>query len=106
MDHVAHARAATATHTGRASGRAVVVPGVADLPAALPVRELLGRTVVERVVLLAGGDAPPDAELVTRAFLRPRWSQGALVLHVQPGAGGVLVPFEVPEPTPCCADHA
>jgi hypothetical protein len=28
------------------------------------------------------------------------------VLHVQPGAGGTLVPFEVPTPTPCCAAHA
>jgi hypothetical protein len=104
-EHVAHARAAAHAHAARSSGRAVVVPGVTGLPAALPVAELLERTAVERVAVLAGGDAPADALLLTRGFLRPRWSQGALVLHVQPAAGDVLVPFEVPDPTPCCADH-
>ncbi len=104
-EHVSHARAAAAEHAARRSGRAVVVPGTADLPSALRVGGLLERTAVERVVVLAGDDAPPDAVLVTRGFLRPRWSRGALVLHVQPAAGGVLAPFEVPDPTPCCADH-
>jgi hypothetical protein len=105
QEHVPHARAAAAEHAARRSGRAVVVPGAAGLPSALRVAALLEQSAVERVVVLAGDDAPPDAVLVTRGFLRPRWSQGALVLHVQPAAGGVLAPFEVPDPTPCCADH-
>ncbi|MEU7298253.1 hypothetical protein AB0A76_34535 [Streptomyces exfoliatus] len=31
--------------------------------------------------------------------------QGELVLAAMPAAGGVLVPFEMPDPTPSCADH-
>jgi len=29
-----------------------------------------------------------------------------MVLHVRPAVGGVVVPFEQPNQTPCCADHA
>jgi hypothetical protein len=104
-EHVTHACLAVTAHIAARSGRVVVAPGLSDLPERLLVAELLERGVVERVEVLAGGVAAPDAVLVPRGFLRPRWSQGSLVLHVQPGAGGVLVPFEVPDPTPCCADH-
>ena len=105
-EHVPHARAAVTAHLARTSGRVVVAPGLADLPERLLVAELVDRTAVDRLEVLAGGAAGPDDVLVPRGFVRPRWSQGSLVLHVQPGAGGVLVPFEVPDPTPCCADHA
>ena len=104
-EHVAHARTAASAHLARSSGRAVVVPGVTTLPGALTVAEVLDRTAIDAVQVLAGGVASPGTLLLTRDFVRPRWSQGALVLHVQPAAGGVLVPFEVPNPTPCCADH-
>ena len=37
--------------------------------------------------------------------VHPQWQDGELVLTLMPAVGGVLVPFEVPDPTPCCADH-
>ncbi|MFE9727753.1 hypothetical protein ACFYQ5_30350 [Streptomyces sp. NPDC005794] len=43
--------------------------------------------------------------MVTREFVRPQWRDGELVLAAMPAVGGTLVPFEVPDPTPCCADH-
>lgn len=42
---------------------------------------------------------------MTRDHVRPQWQDGELVLTLMPAVGGVLVPFEVPDPTPCCADH-
>ncbi len=104
--HHAHARAAVTAHQARASGRVVIAPGLSGLPERLPVAHFVAGGAVDRVDVLAGGEAAPEAVLVPRGFVRPRWSQGVAVLHVQPGAGGVLVPFEVPDPTPCCADHA
>ena len=70
------------------------------------VAALLDSTAVQRVQVLGGTEPDPATTLLTRGFLRPRWSEGALVLHVQPAARGVLVPFETPDPTPCCAAHA
>lgn len=95
-----------AGHHGRTGGRAVVFPGQADLPSTTTVAALLGSTAVQRVQVLGGTEPDPGTTLLTRGFLRPRWSEGALVLHVQPAARGVLVPFETPDPTPCCAAHA
>jgi hypothetical protein len=45
---------------------------------------------------------PPGVEL--RDHARPRSVDGESVLDAP--AGGTLVPFETPNPTPCCADHA
>lgn len=42
----------------------------------------------------------------TRDFVRPQWIGEALTLLVQPARDGRVVPFEGPNPTPCCADHA
>ncbi|MFJ4620315.1 hypothetical protein [Streptomyces sp. NPDC088812] len=50
------------------------------------------------------GRVPPDVRLVTRDHVRPQWHDGEPVLTAMP-VGGTLVPFEVPDPTPCCADH-
>jgi hypothetical protein len=87
-------------------GRAVLYPGAAALTGTLTVGELLDRSAIDRVALLGAPDAPPpDARLVTRDHVRPQWQNGELVLTVMPASGGVLVPFEVPDPTPCCADH-
>lgn len=94
-----------ADHAAAADGRAVVFPGSADLPAALTVAELLAATAVQQVRVLGGAEPDPATTLVTRGFVRPRWVEGALVLHAQPAAGGTLVPFEVADPTPCCAFH-
>ncbi|MGW5639490.1 hypothetical protein ACWEWQ_32575, partial [Streptomyces sp. NPDC003832] len=55
---------------------------------------------------MGAADPPaPSARLTTREHVRPHWQSGTLVLTAMPAAGGTLVPFEVPEPTPCCADH-
>lgn len=99
------AAAALGAHAARTGGRVVVFPGGADLTETVPVARVLACSAIDRVRVLTGGDADPDTMLITRDFLRPRWEHGHLVLHTQPAAGGTLVPFETPTPTPCCADH-
>ncbi|MFD6288980.1 hypothetical protein [Streptomyces sp. NPDC060205] len=87
-------------------GRAVVYPGSTELTGTLTIAELLARSAIGRVVVLgAPGEPPPSQQVVTRDHVRPQWQDGELVLTLQPAVGGVLVPFEVPDPTPCCADH-
>ena len=98
-------KAAVIAHTNRTSGRAVVFPGSDPLTGTVSVGEALDRSAIDLVRVLAGGSADRAAPLVTRDFLRPRWTSGELVLDVQPAVGGTLVPFETPTPTPCCAEH-
>ncbi|MFF3482597.1 hypothetical protein ACFYXC_04870 [Streptomyces sp. NPDC002701] len=87
-------------------GRAVVYPGASGLTGTVTIAELLARSAIGRVVVLgAPGEPPPDQLVVTRDHVRPQWQDGELVLTLMPAVGGVLVPFEVPDPTPCCADH-
>ncbi|KDN79049.1 hypothetical protein [Streptomyces olindensis] len=87
-------------------GRAVLYPGVASLTGTLTVGDVLSRSAIDRVTLLGAPEPPaPDTPLTTRDHVRPQWQDGALVLTAMPAAGGTLVPFEVPDPTPCCADH-
>ncbi|MFF5896647.1 hypothetical protein ACFY8O_12055 [Streptomyces argenteolus] len=88
------------------AGRAVLYPGAGALTGTLTVAELVSRSAIRRVRVLGSADPPdPATLLVTREFVRPHWSDGELVLAAMPAAGGTLVPFEVPDPTPCCADH-
>lgn len=88
------------------AGRAVLYPGAAALIGTLTVAELLSRSAIDRVTTLgAPGPPAPGTLLLTRDHVRPQWQHGELVLTTMPAAGGALVPFEVPEPTPCCADH-
>ncbi|GEC03920.1 hypothetical protein SSP24_15750 [Streptomyces spinoverrucosus] len=87
-------------------GRAVLYPGAAELTGTLSISELLSRSAIDRVTVLgASGETAPEAAVVTRDHVRPQWQNGELVLAVMPAVGGTLVPFEVPDPTPCCADH-
>ncbi|MGA5448581.1 hypothetical protein ACPCVO_18205 [Streptomyces umbrinus] len=87
-------------------GRAVVYPGSATLTGTLTIAELLSGSAIDRVTVLgSAGEPPPEQGLVTRDHVRPQWQEGELVLTLMPAVGGVLVPFEVPDPTPCCADH-
>lgn len=88
-----------------AAGRAVRFPGMELLTGIVPVSEVLARTAIERVTVLAGGALPPDARLHTREFVRPEWHDGRLTLLVLPAGRGLVAPFEVPNPTPCCASH-
>jgi hypothetical protein len=80
-------------------------PGVAALVGTLAVRDVLDRSAVDRVQVLTAAEAAPDAVVDTRGHVRPTWQGGQLVLLAQPAVGGTLVPYESPNPTPCCADH-
>lgn len=93
-------------HVHRQSGRAVVFPGSGALTGRLSVAEVLARSAIDTVVLIGGGPARPDDILDTQEHVRPEFVEGRLVLRARPAAGGVLVPFEQPNPTPCCAAHA
>ncbi|MBV1935000.1 hypothetical protein KUF83_00255 [Streptomyces sp. BV286] len=87
-------------------GRAVVYPGADALTGTVTVAELLSGSAIDRVTVLgSAGEPPPDQRVVTRDHVRPQWQDGELVLTLMPAVGGVLVPFEVRDPTPCCADH-
>ncbi|WP_405883436.1 hypothetical protein OG762_35785 [Streptomyces sp. NBC_01136] len=102
----AGAALAAAEHTARAGGRAVRYPGAEALTGTVTVARLLADSAVDRVAVLGAPDAPePERRIVTRDHVRPEWRDGHLVLAAMPAAGGTLVPFEVPDPTPCCADH-
>ncbi|WP_409468813.1 hypothetical protein [Streptomyces sp. HC307] len=87
-------------------GRAVLYPGSEALTGTLSIAELLSRSAIDRVTVLgAGGETASETAVVTRDHVRPQWRNGELVLPVMPAVGGTVVPFEVPDPTPCCADH-
>lgn len=87
-------------------GRAVLFPGASALTGTLTLADLLARSAIDRVTVLGTPDEPaPDTRLVTRDHVRPHWQDGRLVLAAMPAVGGTLVPFEDPDPTPCCADH-
>jgi hypothetical protein len=86
--------------------RAVVYPGVERLTGTVTVGYVLANSAIDRVVVLGGGAADPGQELETRDYVRPLWRDGGLTLVTQPARDGRLVPFEAPDPTPCCADHA
>ncbi|MDG9709293.1 hypothetical protein [Streptomyces sp. DH10] len=84
----------------------MLYPGVTSLTGTLTVADVLARSAIDRVTVLGTPDPPgPGTPLTTRDHVRPQWQDGALVLTAMPAAGGTLVPFEVPDPTPCCADH-
>ncbi|WP_371663359.1 hypothetical protein [Streptomyces sp. NBC_00280] len=89
-----------------AVGRAVVYPGVGSLTGTVTVGELLAGSAIDRVTVLGSpGQTLGDQTLVTHSHVRPQWHGDELVLAAMPAVGGTLVPFEVPDPTPCCADH-
>jgi hypothetical protein len=96
--------AAAAAGAGR-SGRAVIFAGVSELVGELTVSQVLELSAIDRVEVLGGGHAPVSAILDTRDFVRPQFRAGKLVLTTMPASGGVLVPFETRDPTPCCAEH-
>lgn len=81
-------------------------PGVDLLTGTGPVADVLAGTAIDEVRVLAGGTLPPGAVLQTRGFCRPVYEAGALVLHVLSAGPGRVAPFEVPNPTPCCAAHS
>jgi hypothetical protein len=88
------------------SGRAVVFPGSASLTGVVRVGDVLANSAIARFQVIGGPDQPgPNDLLDTRDHVRPEWQHGELVLAVTPAGPGRYAPFEVPNPTPCCADH-
>ncbi len=98
-------RQAIAEVLGRHGGRAVTFPGSRQLAGTLPVGQAIGGSALDRLAVLGGAPVPAEDLLVTRDFVRPRWSNGELVLAVLPAGQRLVAPFEVPNPTPCCAGH-
>ncbi|MET7567279.1 hypothetical protein ABZT04_02055 [Streptomyces sp. NPDC005492] len=106
-DREAAAQAA-AEHTARRSGRAVLFPGAEHLTGTIPLSDLLQLTAIDRVFVVGAtsGETPdPATPVQTQDHVRPEWREGELVLALVPAVGNTLAPFEVPNPTPCCADH-
>ncbi|MFJ1730888.1 hypothetical protein [Streptomyces sp. NPDC088254] len=101
---------AAAEHARRHGGRAVVYPGVDRLTGTVTVADLLGLTAIDRITVIGqpathGQEPDPATPVLTQDHVRPEWRDGQLTLALLPAAGGALAPFEVPNPTPCCADH-
>ena len=99
---------AASEHTERRSGRAVLFPGAEHLTGTIPLADLLRLTAIDRVTVVGAtsGEAPaPTTPVHTQDHVRPEWRAGHLVLALVPAVGNTLAPFEVPNPTPCCADH-
>ncbi|MGW3146992.1 MULTISPECIES: hypothetical protein [Streptomyces] len=96
-------------HAHRRGGRGVLYPGVDHLTGTVTVADLLALTAIGRLTVVGAptADGPePATPVLTRDHVRPEWRDGQLTLALVPAAGGTLAPFEVPNPTPCCADHA
>jgi hypothetical protein len=99
---------AVRAHAERTGGRAVRYPGVERMIGTRRVDKVLGDSAIERILILGlpeRTDPPGDALLDTRSFVRPQWADGRLTLFAMPTPDGHIAPFEVPDPTPCCADH-
>ncbi|MDP9791575.1 hypothetical protein J2S43_000087 [Catenuloplanes nepalensis] len=96
---------AAARHRTRVSGRAVLFPGADALTGTLTAADILDLSAIERITILGGTDATRDTTIETRDFVRPLFRSGRLELVLVPIVGGRFAPFEVPNPTPCCADH-
>jgi hypothetical protein len=98
---------AAAEHATRRSGRAVRYPGAALMTGTLTTATILACTAIDRIHVLAGAGPPAPAIFIdTRGHVRPEWQDGLLTLLTMPAGEDRLAPFEVPNPTPCCADHA
>jgi len=87
-------------------GRAVLFPGSTRLTGRVTVAEVLDRTAIDTIRGVGGVTVTGADTIETRDFLRPVYAHGRLVLEVQEAAGGVLVGFEDPSPTACCAAHS
>ncbi|MDX3075739.1 hypothetical protein ACIP98_14760 [Streptomyces sp. NPDC088354] len=99
---------ATEEAAARTGGRAVVHPGVELLTGSVTVADVLAHTSITGLTVLgspADERLAPVAEVLTRDHVRPQWRAALLVLPLVPAAHGRLATFEVPDPTPCRADH-
>ena len=97
---VALAAAATGT-----SGRLVHFPGEDVLTGRLTVADVLAGSVVDEIVVVGGSPHTQATVIDTLDFVRPRLEAGRVRLLVQPGAGGMVVPFDREHQHRCCEDH-
>ncbi|WP_236792871.1 hypothetical protein [Amycolatopsis sp. GM8] len=104
-DLSAAAADAAVEHLSRRGGRAVVYPGSTQLTGTVRVGEMIARSAIARVHVV-GGEPPAAGDLLeTRDHVRPQWQAGELVLEIAPVHNGRFAPVELPDPTPCRADH-
>ena len=96
---------AVAAAATRTSGRLVHFPGEDVLTGRLTVAEVLAGSAVDEVVVVGGSPHTRTTVVDTFDFVRPRLEAGRVRLLVQPGADGVVVPFEREHPHRCCEDH-
>lgn len=99
------ARLALELHRANEGGRAFRYGGQAAVDGPLTVAELTSRTAIAAVVDLAGRPLPDGEVVQTFGYARPAYTQGRLALMVGPYSGGQHVPFELENPTRCCAFH-
>ena len=93
-------------HAGRRGGRLFVFPGCTDLVGTMTVGELRSISDVDEVVMIGQRELVRDEQVIdTQGYVRPELDEGVVRLLVRPAAGGLVIPFEQPNPTPCCADH-
>ncbi|PRX98686.1 hypothetical protein [Allonocardiopsis opalescens] len=99
----AAARAAASARAGE-DGRCVRFPGQDALTGVVAAGRIAAESAIDRVAGV-GVAVHPDALVDTRDFLRPVFRGGALVLLVEPAAGGLLRPAEIEHPHACCGGH-
>jgi len=92
-------------HLARTGGRLVVFPGSDLLVGTMTVADLLEVSAVDEVVGIGAQPVDPATPCDTQSFVRPTFDEGVVRLLVRPAAGGRVIPFEQPNPTPCCAEH-
>ncbi len=93
-------------HLMQTSGRLFVFPGSTFLSGRMSVGRLLEFSVIDEVRLVGSVERVDHGTVVdTQDYVRPAMVDGSVRLVLRPAVGGVLVPFEQPNPTPCCADH-
>ncbi|GAA3651120.1 hypothetical protein GCM10022224_012500 [Nonomuraea antimicrobica] len=98
---------AVSEHAERRGGRVVTFPGRDLLTGTLGAGAIRDGSAIDRVLVLASPGPPADdVPVVTNDHVRPVWRDGLMTLLTMPAAEGRLTPAEVPNPTPCCADHA
>ncbi|RSM91517.1 hypothetical protein DMH04_00475 [Kibdelosporangium aridum] len=102
---VAGAAIAAGRHAARTSGRAVIYPGVKGLIGDVTAMKLVATSYIDRILVLPGRSSPdPSTTVITRDHVRPEWINGVLTLVTTPAGPGMVTPFELPDPTPCCGD--
>jgi hypothetical protein len=105
IDHTHAMSDAVEAHRGRRSGRVIRFPGQENLVGTVALRDVTTQSAIDGLVCL-GGATGESATLRTQDFVRPEFAAGRLVLVIQPFDGlDEFVPFEQPNPHPCCANH-